>query len=96
MLVLAESRGCGDVIIHHVSWTVLLLVTTGKLYSCSSFVISVHLRLKKIYHASRILHFRHFFKKEHFKLFYVEPLPTLSLEMFFFSFLGHGNISPKH
>ena len=47
MLVLAESRGCGDVISHHFSCTVLLLVTTEKLYSCSSFVISVHMRLKK-------------------------------------------------
>ena len=87
MLVLAESRGCGDVIIHHLSWTVFLLITTGKLYSCSSFVISVHMRLKKktMPPGYYILDIK---KKEHFKLFYVEPLPTLSLEMFFFSFFG--------
>ena len=86
--------GCGDVISHHFSYTMLLLVTTGKLYSCSSFVISVYMRFKKTMPPGYyILDIK---KKKHFKLFYVEPLPTLSLEMFFFSFLGHSNISLKH
>lgn len=76
--MLGESQGCGDVISHHFSHTMLLVVTTGKVYSCYSFVISVHVRFKKNY-ALRVLHFRHCFFKQHFKLFYIEPLPTLLL-----------------